>query len=559
MKQLHNFFGRLTIMALSLVALSAWCAPPANYYKDLNGKTGAELKTAAHKIINPHTIPSSYSTYYTNLRETFQKTDLYPDSRRWWDMYSDIPFYAPSFNGLNREHSFPKSWWGGAENVPPYVDLYHLYPSERAANTAKLNYPLGEVTSTTFDNGISKVGAPRAGLGGGASRVFEPDDEYKGDFARTYFYMVTCYQQMTWKYTYMTQNNTYPTMQPWAVNMLLEWAKNDPVSQKELDRNEAVYKIQNNRNPFIDFPMLADYIWGDKKGELFYTNLTPEEPVGDPVLLSPVDDMSLDFGDVAVGNTTSSLLNIRGENIKNQVSVVISGTDRAMFSASEMSINPEFVNTADGFQLKISYKPTSVGEHTAKLSIFDFDNSGKQVTVTLRGNALPVPTLTALTATAPTDVKSDSYVANWSVPAETVDYYIVTRTRYVNGTSEVTELLAEQNSLEINGFDTSDSESYSVQSVRLGYRSPMSNVIFVGHSGIAGVNDDNITLEVVIDDNMLTFIGGAGQTNCCVYDVAGRLVRTIPVLAADTAVSLPAGVFFIVTDQHRRPVKVIVN
>ena len=117
-------------------------------------------------------------------------------------MYSDIPLYAPSFSGLNREHSFPKSWWGGSQTVGAYVDLNHLYPSEMKANTAKSNYPLGEVDqdkAIKFQNGVCYVGYPAGGQGGGAGYVFEPNEEYKGDFARTYFYMATCYQNLTWK------------------------------------------------------------------------------------------------------------------------------------------------------------------------------------------------------------------------------------------------------------------------------------------------------------------------------------------------------------------------
>ncbi len=84
-------------------------------------------------------------------------------------MYSDIPLYTNSFSGLNREHSLPKSWWGGSTTTPAYIDLNHLYPSEAAANIAKSNYPLGEVSGKpTFENGITTVGSPVSGQGGGA-------------------------------------------------------------------------------------------------------------------------------------------------------------------------------------------------------------------------------------------------------------------------------------------------------------------------------------------------------------------------------------------------------
>ena len=293
----HIFRQILTVAATAAVSFAAWAEIPAGYYSKLNGKTGSELKTAVFEIINPHTEVSSYS----DLPKYFQRTDMYPESNRWWDMYGNIPLYGPSFSGLNREHSFPKSWWkntsygSGDINVtytPAYVDLNHLYPSEARANQAKSNYPLGTVASVPgggFDNGVVKVGIAVSGQGGGAKYVFEPSDEYKGDFARTYFYMVTCYQNLTWNpsYLFMLNQGAYPTLNKWSQDLLLRWAREDQVSQKEIDRNEVVYSIQSNRNPFIDFPSLADYIWGDKVGEPFYTDI-PDTPVGDPTLITPV-------------------------------------------------------------------------------------------------------------------------------------------------------------------------------------------------------------------------------------------------------------------------------
>ena len=193
-------------LVLAVLAPAAHAVAPDGYYESLEGKSSGELKTAIHDLIANFKLISSYNA----LPQYFAVTDVYPElqngRKRWWDMYSDIPLYAPSFSGLNREHSFPKSWWGGSTSVSAYVDLNHLYPSEMDANMAKSNYPLGEVDRSehiTFQNGVSTVGYPVLGQGGGASRVFEPDDEYKGDFARTYFYMATCYQDLTWKYTFM--------------------------------------------------------------------------------------------------------------------------------------------------------------------------------------------------------------------------------------------------------------------------------------------------------------------------------------------------------------------
>lgn len=560
MKLSHRF----TSLCLTLAAaLCAWADAPAGYYTSLNGKKDGELKTAICNIVSKFTRVSSYS----DLPRYFQTTDVYPDSRRWWDMYSDIPLYAPSFSGLNREHSFPKSWWGGLTNVGAYVDLNHLYPSEMKANTAKSNYPLGEVnrqSSVKFDNGICAVGYPVAGQGGGAAFVFEPDDQYKGDFARTYFYMVTCYQDLTWKYTYMVSQNLYPTLNQWSVNLLMKWHRDDPVSQKERDRNDAVYGFQNNRNPFIDMPELAEYLWGTKTGETFSPGEVVIPPQGDPELLAPSRDMELQFGQVAIGGSASSLLFVHGLNLSGKIGVTIYantkiGQDRthaAMFKADAANIDASAVCSDDGTWLRINYTPTETGMHETTLLL---SYAGGSRPVILRGECLPVPALTACTATDPSDITSDSYTANWTYPEnEVIDYFIVTRTRYIGGRQITEELPAESNSLEILGFDESEKESYAVQSVRLGHRSPMSNIVFVDHSGINGVETEQ-PLIITTFPGMMRINCSDTQTGCRIFDTAGRLVRFVDTVEDNTDIDMPYGVYLVVTDQHPTPVKVAIR
>jgi hypothetical protein len=556
-------------LAIALIcSITAMAEIPAGYYNSLNGKSDAALKTAVYNITRNFIYPSTdanYATTYTNLRNTFQKTDVRPESNRWWDMYSNIPFYAPSFSGLNREHSLPKSWWGGALNVPAYIDLNHLYPSEQAANTAKLNYPLGVVdTSKTvsFDNGVSKVGYPVTGQGGNAAYVFEPDDEYKGDFARTYFYMATTYQDYTWKYTYMLTNNTYPTLQGWAIDLLLEWSRNDQVSEKEQLRNEAVYQIQNNRNPFIDYPNLAEYIWGNRKGQAFDISDTSSDATGTPNLITPVQGTDLDFGEVAIGSSVTSKIFFHGEYLSGDIKVRIYKGDKDMFSIggeSSASIASSLINNADGYWLTMTYKPTALGDHSARIVITGSGITGS-IGMELRGSCLEVPTLSACTATAASDITATSYVANWTAPQdEVVDYYIVTRTMYKDAVATSEELLAETDQLTIDGFDQYDSETYSVQSVRLGYRSPMSNVITVSHSNsVSGITVDE-PLAIVNIEGAIRFICSTPHTGVQIFDTTGRCVKQISQVDNNTDIEMPGGVYIITTDQCHRPVKAIVR
>lgn len=547
----------IVALVIALCATDAAAQAPQGYYKSLEGKREAELKTAVYNLIHNFTKVSSYQ----NLPQYFQRTDVYPESDRWWDMYSDIPLYAPSFKGLNREHSFPKSWWGGSEKTPAYTDLNHLYPSEARANQAKSNYPLGEVDrneTVKFQNGISTVGYPVRGQGGGSVNVFEPDDEYKGDFARTYFYMATCYQQgLTWKYTYMVNQTEYPTLNGWAVEMLLKWHREDPVSQKEINRNNVIYSIQNNRNPFIDRPELAEYIWGNRKGEP-YTPSQSDTPTGDPDLVSPAKGMSLDFGQVAIGSKIQSQIFFKGQNLTGTLTLQIYAGDITMFALETKSLSAALVNAEEGTWVNVTYSPTEIGSHTARLLVSDGGFAGGSRAIELRGECLDLPKLTACTATEATDITSDSYTANWTYPEnEVIDYWVITREKYAGGTVTTEEIVAEAPGYTIDGFGASDREAYSVQSVRLGYRSPASNVIFVEHSGITGVTADQ-GLEVQGFDGMIRFLCTAPQTGACIYDVTGSLILCIDEIRSNMTVDLPTGIYFVVTDQCHTPVKVAV-
>ena len=140
----------------------------------------------------------------------------------------------------------------------------------------RANYPFGEVKTVQKQSagGFSKLGSCSVAGYPGSAPVFEPADEYKGDFARTYFYMATAYEPYfaEWATTeggIMLDGTSYPGFRTWAIDMLLKWAADDPVSEKETARNEAVFSIQHNRNPFIDFPGLEQYVWGELQDVAF--------------------------------------------------------------------------------------------------------------------------------------------------------------------------------------------------------------------------------------------------------------------------------------------------
>ena len=283
---------RLFMMTMALFVLSsAHCLAqgPNNsgdYYKNADGKKGAELKTALCAIIYDRDEGGDLSTAYKALWTHFQTTDK-KDNGKVWDMYSnyrEFEFVTDQDKGsggnkegeyYNREHSWPNSWFG-AKVMPMYTDLHHMYPTDKMVNGKRGNNPFGETNGETFKsaNDFSKLG--KCTYPGYDGTVFEPNDLYKGDFARTYFYMVTCYEEKLpdWYVNYSESQptldgNTYPGLSSWQLEMLMKWAKNDPVSDKETNRNNAVWEIQKNRNPFIDYPELERFIWGDLKDVAF--------------------------------------------------------------------------------------------------------------------------------------------------------------------------------------------------------------------------------------------------------------------------------------------------
>lgn len=275
----------------SIASLGASAAAPAGYYDSLEGKTGVALKKAVKAIVKNHKEIS----YGDNTWQAFRSTDVRKVNGVdcWWDMYSSNNVAVSSGHpGMNIEHSIANSWWGGTKNAA-YKDIVHLNPSDQNANSRKSNYPIGEIGTETWNNGVTFIGKPVSGQGGGNNYVYEPHDEYKGDFARVFMYMFTVYDDIAWKSNtnWMYDTSSDLLFKPWAYNLLLKWSANDAVSQKELSRNDGVYKEQGNRNPFIDLPDLAEYIWGSKSGQPYHVEgaHTPDPVDPDPVDPDPED------------------------------------------------------------------------------------------------------------------------------------------------------------------------------------------------------------------------------------------------------------------------------
>ena len=570
---MNKYFRSVTAVTMVLFAVAAMLAGvPNGYYNSLKGKSGISLKNAIHDVIRPHNVVT-----YGSLWNHFQSTDVYPEKvngkRLVWDMYSDnynnrTFFYPNGTSGLNREHSFPKSWWGGSQNEA-YTDINHLYPSESKANTAKSNLPLGVVINASFNNGVCKVGTPQSGMGGGCKSVFEPADEYKGDFARTYFYMATCYQDYTWKYTFMLSNSSDLTLSKWAYEMLLEWSRQDPVSQKEIDRNEAVFKIQNNRNPFIDNPGLEEYIWGKKMGQVYNGDNGggDPEPDGDPELIYPAPGSVIDFGEIALGKSVTQDVVIKAKNLTNTLRMKLYGNNADQFD--NLTVSGISKNTAaNGYTLKVTYRPTAVGEHSARLLFYDGGMPGTGVGVQITAACREVPNMSTVMALDATDVSDNGFTANWELCSEKVDGYYVHHSVYNNNTliSEETITVSEDDIAEdavcgstyIKNEKVGYTHTYRVQAFRLGYTSDWSNTITLTPTALDGV-EVNSPLDITAYQGGILIRCSQTHTNMRVCNMQGQIVAVVPSIDNGDFVELPMGAYLITTDQNVTPIKAVVR
>lgn len=257
---LVTFFNFITILVFTQI--------PNGYYDNAQGKYGQELRLALYNIIKTNFTSISYN----ELWDAYPRTDKKPNGFV-WDIYSDIPNGTPPYqftfitdqcgnysaegDCYNREHTVPASWFNDAS--PMYTDLFHVLPTDGYVNNRRSNYPYGKVgnVSWTSSNG-SKLGSSTTN--GYSGTVFEPIDSFKGDVARIYFYMSTRYMDKIANWEGESFQNS--DLSPWAKNLFLQWHQLDPVSSKERKRNDSVYVIQHNRNPFVDHPEFVNDIWG---------------------------------------------------------------------------------------------------------------------------------------------------------------------------------------------------------------------------------------------------------------------------------------------------------
>jgi len=261
------------LLFFTFISITAYSQIPNGYYTNATG-TGYTLKTQLYNIIRSGHVDHGYD----NLYNGYEKTDTdsyYENDGTILDMYSENPSgtdpynythhsnncgnYSSESDCYNREHLFPQGTFD--KKSPMRNDIHHVVPSDGKVNGQRSNYPFGEVSSPSWTslNGSKRGANTTSGYSG---TVFEPIDEFKGDIARCMLYFATRYETQIdgWSHamTNGTENQAYAD---WFITLLVKWHANDPVSPREINRNNEAYNYQGNRNPYIDHPEYVNIIW----------------------------------------------------------------------------------------------------------------------------------------------------------------------------------------------------------------------------------------------------------------------------------------------------------
>ncbi|MFN3271582.1 MAG: endonuclease [Cloacibacterium caeni] len=372
----------LLIVGLLFSVANIFAQIPTGYYDGTAGLSGAALKTKLWEIIkNSHQdkgYDGLWTAYYTTDRDKYYEKD-----NSLLDMYSEKPTSTDSYNFTlgsnqcgnynsegdcyNREHTIPQSSF--KDGYPMRSDVHHVLPTDGYVNNKRGTYPYGVVASSswTSTNG-SKLGS--SAVNGYSGTVFEPIDEFKGDFARIIFYFATRYENIISNVSFpMFGDSAYPGISSWSLPMLLQWHTNDPVSEKEIDRNNAAYTYQGNRNPFIDHPEYVALIWGsttpDTEAPSTPTNLIVTGSTSSTISLSwtaSTDNIIVAAYDIYVDGTlktssSSNSITVTGLNPSTTYSFYVKARDAAgNLSTQSNSVNGTTTASSGG-----ETPPTSCG------------------------------------------------------------------------------------------------------------------------------------------------------------------------------------------------------
>ena len=352
----------LLIVGLLFSVANIFAQIPTGYYDGTAGLSGSALKTKLSSIISSGHQTKSYDALDDEYPNS-DKDSYYEKDGTVLDIYSENPTetdpyvyqfgvkkcgnYKIEGDCYNKEHIFPQGYFNKAS--PMVSDIHHIVPTDGKVNGMRSNFPFGNVGSSvsyTSKNG-SKLGTSNSVNYSG--KVFEPINEFKGDVARMIFYFATRYEAKLKDFDAndILTNTSFPGIQSWELEVLKQWHTQDPVSQREIDRNNAAYTYQGNRNPFIDHPEYVDLIWGtttpDTEAPSTPTNLTVTGSTSSSISLSwtaSTDNIIVAAYDIYVDGTlktssTSNSATVTGLNPSTTYTFYIKAKDAAGNTSSQ--------------------------------------------------------------------------------------------------------------------------------------------------------------------------------------------------------------------------------
>ena len=435
---------KTTKYILTLV-LTAWCAwgtlyaVEKSYYNSVDGKSGTALREALTTLTyTKHTTDLGYDWTFDGIDiVNGEILDIYSTCS--WTTSQQGKNYSDICDSYNREHVVPQSLFH--EAAPQKGDRHHLFLADGLVNNKRSSYPFGETNVTTafsgYSNGNKALGKLGTASSGYSGTVYEPDDEYKGDIARAVLYMVVRYATSDVCRMYGGSANSYPVT-TWdnamfsgnlstnyglsnnAIAVFLKWHRADPVSAKEVARNNGVEKKQGNRNPFIDLPDLVEYLWGEHAGET--VNLS---------------SLSIATGGGSVPTTYEVTLNRNGA----EQTITCSGSYTLPTSATEVdacegwtfagwSTSSSVNTTAPSFTTSVSSATTlyAVYSHTEAASAPIKKALGKATSISAGDQVVFVceGASTEMTAISTTSTKYGVGTAYTTTPAGTFVFDVVT-------------------------------------------------------------------------------------------------------------------------------------
>lgn len=393
------------LLLFLFITTASYSQIPNGYYTNATS-TGYALKSQLHTIISNGHIDQGYGSLYSGYQTT-DNDSYYENDNTVLDMYSENPLSTDPYNYnhfnnncgtysnegdcYNREHLFPQGIFESAS--PMKNDIHHVVPSDGKVNGQRGSYPFGEVDSPNWTslNGSKRGPNTTAGY---SNTVFEPIDEFKGDIARCMLYFATRYETQVDSWSHAMLNGTESQVyEDWFITLLVKWHTNDPVNQREIDRNNGAYTYQGNRNPYIDHPEYVNLIWSS-----FTTTPDTEKPSTPANLIaSNITNTTVDL------NWTASTDNIA-------VSTYIIKVDGVDFSSS---------NTNSKTLTSLTKNTTYSVKLIAKDAAGNISNESNTISIKTT-NIVDITPPSSITDLSSSNISSSSVVLSWTASTDNV-------------------------------------------------------------------------------------------------------------------------------------------